>query len=354
MALLVLLLPTSGCLMSHLAADQIITAPNLHRGIQTNFIAAWWTNFFPWSASNPVVLMTIPVGPPEAKLQGFLLPPGDYHWKFETTFTTNRSGLESMLLRALRETNDTYRPLAHPATVILLHGYGMTKESMTPWALVLAQAGYRVVALDLRGHGMSKGTRIGFGKYEVGDLRQALDYLVEHDWCDGRAGVMGMSYGATMALHWAARDPRISTVVAIAPYNRPEETIVRFAEMLKLPVPKRSIRAGMTRVATMLDLEWKDWSTETAMRRLTQPVLIIGGGQDPICRREDIAALEDAATGAGVGPKILIIPEANHMVIGAWMQGLSEPVKEWFKAHLGAETAEGKERQIVEKSKAGQ
>jgi len=342
MALLVLLLTTSGCVMSHLAANQIVTAPNLHQGVPTNFINSWWTNFFPKSGSNPVVSMTIPVGPPKAKLQGFQLPPGDYHWKFETQITTNRSGLESMTLQCLRETNDTYRPLAHPATVILLHGYGMTKESMTPWALVLAQAGYRVVALDLRGHGMSGGTRIGFGKYEVGDLRQALDYLIEHDWCDGRVGVMGMSYGATMALHWAARDTRISSVVAIAPYNRPEDTIVRFAEMLKLPVPKGSIRSGMTRVATILDLEWKDWSAETAMRRLTQPVLIIGGGQDPICRREDIAALEDAATVAGAGTKVLIIPEANHMVLGAWMHGLSGPIKEWFKAHLGTETAGGK------------
>lgn len=148
---------------------------------------------------------------------------------------------------------------------------------------------------------------------------------------------MGMSYGATMALHWAAEDERISSVVAIAPYNKPEEAIVRFAEMVKLPVPKRTTLAGMAGAATKLELQWKDWSAEVAMQKVTQPVLFISGGNDRICRREDIAALEKAAADQANGrqrTKSIIIPEADHIVLGAWMDRLSEPIKGWFKEHL--------------------
>lgn len=69
-ALFAVLLGTSGCSIGRLAANQIVMAPNLQRAVPTNYIAAWWTNFFPKGSSNPLVWMTIPVGPPEARMQG--------------------------------------------------------------------------------------------------------------------------------------------------------------------------------------------------------------------------------------------------------------------------------------------
>ena len=48
-----------------------------------------------------------------------------------------------------------------------------------PWALVLAKAGYRVVLVDLRGHGHSTGDRIYFGGIERTDLVQCLDALTQ-------------------------------------------------------------------------------------------------------------------------------------------------------------------------------
>ena len=42
---------------------------------------------------------------------------------------------------------------AAKGTVILLHGFLQNRNSVTPWAIRLAQAGYRCAVLDLRGHG---------------------------------------------------------------------------------------------------------------------------------------------------------------------------------------------------------
>ena len=57
---------------------------------------------------------------------------------------------------------------AHPrGTVILLHGYGLAQFAMVPWAIRLAQSGWRCVLVDLRGHGKSTGKKVYFGTREV-------------------------------------------------------------------------------------------------------------------------------------------------------------------------------------------
>jgi len=326
-----LTLVAPGCGISRLAANRIIAAPNQH---QRGALAAWnsaWTNLLAKVTTNPLVSVTIPVGPPEAALAALEVPPRDYHSRFVSTLERKPDGKGSFTLRWEPEPRNTFQPLERPATILVLHGYGMMKESMAPWAFVLAQAGYRVVVVDLRGHGQATGSRIGFGKYETADLRQVLDYLMARGLCDERVGVLGLSYGATLALNWAARDPRVRTVVAIAPYDRPDVAIARFAEMEKVPIPKRMVRSAASSAASKLDLKWSEWSAEAGIRRLTQPVLLIGGGKDPISRPEDILKLKQAAGGE---TKSLAVPEADHYVLGFWMQDLAGPITTWFRERL--------------------
>ncbi|HEU0008330.1 MAG TPA: alpha/beta fold hydrolase [Verrucomicrobiae bacterium] len=328
---MVLLLIAPGCGMSRLAANRIIAAPNQH---QRGALAAWnsvWTNLLSKVTTNPLVSVTIPVGPPEAALSAMEVPPRDYHSRFVTSVERKPNGKGTLSLRWEPEPRDTFQPLENPATILVLHGYGMMKESMAPWAFVLAQAGFRVVTVDLRGHGQSTGAQITFGKYETTDLRQVLDYLIAHGLCDERVGVLGLSYGATLALNWAARDPRVRGVVAIAPYNRPDDAIARFAEMEKAPVPRRLVRAAAVSAGAKLDLKWSEWSAEAAMRRLKQPVLLIGGGKDPLSRPEDILKLKQAAGGES---QSLEVPEADHYVVGFWIQDLAGPITAWFRERL--------------------
>ena len=320
-----------GCGVSRLAANRIIAAPNQH---QRGSLAAWksvWTNLLSKVTTNPLASVTIPVGPPEAALSAMEVPPRDYHSRFVTTVERKPDGKATLSLRWEPEPRDTFKPLEQPATILVLHGYGMMKESMAPWAFMLAQGGFRVVAVDLRGHGQSTGARIAFGKYETTDLRQALDYLIARGLCDERVGVLGLSYGATLALNWAARDARVRAVVAIAPYNQPDDAIVRFAEMENVPIPSRMVRSAAASAASKLDLKWSDWSAEAAIRRLQQPVLLVGGGKDPVSRPEDILKLKQAAGGES---QSLVVPEADHYVVGLWMQELTEPITAWFRERL--------------------
>ena len=322
---------TSGCGLNRFAANRIIAAPNLQ---QHRMFAAWdsvWTNLLAKVTTNQPVSVMIPVGPPEASLSIMEIVPREYHTKFVTTVTHRPDGGGSLALNWEPEPRDTFQPRGRPATIVVLHGYGMMKEAMAPWGFLLAQAGFRVLSIDLRGHGRSTGAQIGFGKYETADLSQALDQLKARGLCDEQVGLLGLSYGATLALNWAARDPRVRTVVAIAPYNQPEEAIRRFADMAGGRVPTRILRGGAAAAAAKLELNWKDWSGEAGLRQLQCPVLLIGGAKDPICQPADIEALQKAAGGE---TKTLVLPEANHYVVGVSFKELTEPITDWFRERL--------------------
>lgn len=128
--------------------------------------------------------------------------------------------------------------------VLAVHGHGPGKDAIAApvgggprdpgghYAHELAEAGYVVLAPDLRGFGERAerwGTERDFcdtnlvaavvaGRNPLGqnrwDLARALDVLADHPLVDAdRLGVVGFSYGGTMALFLAATDPRVRAVV---------------------------------------------------------------------------------------------------------------------------------------------
>jgi len=56
-----------------------------------------------------------------------------------------------------------YAPATNGAAIILLHGAGGSREGVRDHATMLAENGYGVLALDMRGHGESGGTTNRFG-----------------------------------------------------------------------------------------------------------------------------------------------------------------------------------------------
>ena len=77
---------------------------------------------------------------------------------------------------------------------------------MAPWAVRLAEDGWRCVLVDLRGHGKTNGRRIYFGVQEARDLGQLLDRLARDGELAGPVAVVGESYGAALALRWKGED----------------------------------------------------------------------------------------------------------------------------------------------------
>ena len=199
------------------------------------------------------------------------------------------------------------------------------------YAAALAQAGYRVVLVDLRGHGKSTGWQVSYGKYEMNDLMKLLDHLRANNLCGEQVGVLGISYGATLALHWAAHDSRIKTVVAIAPYDQPDEAMVRFAKELKIPVSESTVRDALEIASKKLELNWTDWSGKTAVQNLKKPILFIAGEHDSICPPNEIDMLK---SNSPEGSKFIQVSKANHLAIGYFFHELTDPVTLWFDEYF--------------------
>jgi predicted acyl esterase len=80
-----------------------------------------------------------------------------------------------------------------------------------------ARAGYVSVRLDLRGSGASEGVlRDEYDEREQADVDDTIAWLAGQPWCDGRVGMIGLSWGGFAALQAAARrPPALRAIVAV-------------------------------------------------------------------------------------------------------------------------------------------
>jgi len=106
-----------------------------------------------------------------------------------------------------------------PPAVLLVHGYSADRAGMSVLARRLANAGYGVLAIDVRGHGENPAPfrRDPEGANLFEDLSAAADWVRASSWVDGtRLAVMGHSMGAGAALRFAERDVGVDAAVMIS------------------------------------------------------------------------------------------------------------------------------------------
>lgn len=104
-------------------------------------------------------------------------------------------------------------PGTKQGVIILLHGLGETGLSMSYQARMLNKNGYNVLMPDMRAHGESDGDTIT-GVLEVNDVLGALDYLTTRpDVDEEQVGILGVSFGALVALRSASDNNAIRALV---------------------------------------------------------------------------------------------------------------------------------------------
>ena len=128
---------------------------------------------------------------------------------------------------------DIYVPATTPApAVILAHGFGGSKDSVTDQAIDLMNAGFVVAAYTARGFGDSTGSiSMNSPEFEITDASRVIDYLstltsVEADAPgDPVVGVAGGSYGGALALMVAGYDDRVDAIAADITWNDLESSL---------------------------------------------------------------------------------------------------------------------------------
>jgi pimeloyl-ACP methyl ester carboxylesterase len=320
----------SGC-VSGMLARKIVEAPN-------RTTKPWPPKGSPVAAriaKTYAETWRVEVGPPAAELAVAVLEPADYELRYGMAIETSREGQRRPRYSA--DWNPQPRKeqkIKWKGTVVLLHGFLVAKESMMHWGVFLAQQGYRVVLVDLRGHGESSGGFITYGANEARDLTLVMDEIERRGLAPNGVRVLGSSYGAVMALHWAARDPRVKGVVALQPFSDPQKAVVEFArgfpDARKLVggLSDKTFASAIDRSASLAHFTWADVSVMDSLKRLRFPVLFYHGSRDTWIRPAHSEVLGAAAP---LGSRLVLLPEDDHLTLGVRLDPIALEVADWFE-----------------------
>ena len=205
-------------------------------------------------------------------------------------------------------------PAAPP--MVLLHGLGEQAAGWETVASGLAQT-FRVVALDLRGHGASD--RPGDYSYELmrDDVIGVLDALDLPE-----VVLVGHSMGGVVAYLVAAARPRqvVRLVVEDAPMPFPRGAAVRERPPGELPFDWPVVPA----IAAQTDDPDRRWWP--LLRDIAAPLLLVAGGPTSTIPQEELAEVARL-----VPDCTLVTIPAGHHVHAAEPEEFSDVVLDWLR-----------------------
>jgi dienelactone hydrolase len=139
----------------------------------------------------------------------------------------------------------SYFPAARRGSpaLLLLHQWQSDRHSYDDFAKRMQAKGFSVLSIDGRGFGESTkktdGTTISAGRTDadvkamLGDVGAAIDFLAGHKNIDAtKIGIIGASYGSSLAIIYAADNPKVAAVALLSPGlnyfgNMPTEPAVK-------------------------------------------------------------------------------------------------------------------------------
>jgi long-chain acyl-CoA synthetase len=205
----------------------------------------------------------------------------------------------------------------HPRrTFVFLHGFG---GQAVQWHYQLQKFSLqnRVIALDLRGHGLSDKPAAGYEmSCMIGDLESALEVLK----VTGRFVLVGHSFGGAIAAEYAAKHPeRVEHLVMIATAGEfklnglyrlglhlPNWLLSIFGLFTRswLSAPPHSLKPFYLNNLS----RWKGWDL---FRSLTIPTMVIRGRRDQVFERPFFERVAASITGA----QDVDVGGSGHMVM---------------------------------------
>lgn len=329
-ATLVLLL--SGC-VSSILATMAVKAPNQQQTPRAVADQGYAKRFDSLYAQT----WRVHVGPPAAELSVGVIEPANYQFRYTIELKQNEQGFRWLepQFEWKMPAREAFARSTVKGTIVILHGYRDAKENIAHWALCLAQYGYRTVLVDLRGHGRSTGDVIGFGAFEVNDLKLVLDELQKRGLAGEKIGMLGVSYGASMSLLLAARDPRVVAIVALEPFSDASKALVEFAHGVApaeaARISDKSFAAAVKKAGERGKFSWDEGNVLAAMDRVNAPILFYHGAKDTWMSPEHSRILQAKAKGPS---RLVILPMDDHVFLSMRLGEIVPDVVAWFDRYL--------------------
>jgi pimeloyl-ACP methyl ester carboxylesterase len=208
-------------------------------------------------------------------------------------------------------------PSAQPvATLLFLHDVESNSRTLLDLARACACSGFRSIAVDLRGHGRSTGSWLGYGAFEATDISLLLDKLQSDGWIEGRIGVFGLSYGASVALKLAGTDARIGAVVAVAPFSSMSEVVPSYLRRrfsaASLVLSAATLEKVVLEAARIAGFDPAETDLRSAVASTQAKLLFLHGANDLVVPVEHSQRLYRQAPEAS---QLVVLPTADHETI---------------------------------------
>jgi len=188
-----------------------------------------------------------------------------------------------------------YLPGSRPQAIILVHGIHANREATLPIIPMLAEAGYHILAVDLRGHGQSSGHTLSYGYYEALDVQAAVDYVLAVPAVE-QVGAIGYSLGGAAVARAAVQDERLTAIVLQSTFSSlPDAIDDSFAAYTHWSIgPLEPLVVLATELEIGISAEQINSARDLAMLS-PRSLLIIHGQNDPLFPVQQAYKMYEAA-----------------------------------------------------------
>ncbi len=190
--------------------------------------------------------------------------------------------------------------VAQAPAVLVMHGWGANASMMLPLVAPLQLAGFAVLLLDARCHGLSADAAFTSLPRFSEDIELGLDWLATQPLVDAhRLTLIGHSVGAAAALLCASRRKDVRAVVSVSAFAHPREVMQRLLAEKRIPY----VPVGwyvLRRVQQVIGSSFDDIAPVRSMAKIGCPVLLVHGQEDDLVPFEDALRLRALGSGAVV------------------------------------------------------
>jgi alpha-beta hydrolase superfamily lysophospholipase len=219
-------------------------------------------------------------------------------------------------------------------TIIICHGYRVSRSLLRPVAMLEYQYGYNILLFDFRGHGSSESVFTSGGNAEVSDLKAAIAVASQQpETIPGKIILHGFSMGASIAL-LTLPHPYVAAVIADSPYAHLDVILRRFVQW-QLTQESRSWSSPLRPLrVTFPALSWATVATSRIVFRMRYGHRLIARPASSLKRWR---ALTQGSSAAHIPPILLIhgidddsIPISHARQIAAQAEAHGIPLETYF------------------------
>ena len=189
--------------------------------------------------------------------------------------------------------------------VVAIHGWGGNAENLLSLVRPLHEAGFMLLLIDARCHGLSDEDSFASMPRFAEDLGHAIDWLKCQEGIDPQAVItIGHSVGAGAALLSASGRDDIAAVVSIAAFSHPVAMMRRW--FVSKRIPYLPVGWLMLRyIEWVIGYRFDDIAPVNTIQRVHCPVLLVHGAEDTTVPVSEAHAIHDARLGEHVQLKVV-------------------------------------------------